>query len=102
MITVLNDANFTQETTSDLPVLIDFWAEWCGPCRMMAPVVDALADEKKDTLKVCKVNVDDQPALANMFRISSIPTFILLRGGRVAAKAVGYMTREELLEDLGL
>lgn len=102
MVTVLNDANFAQETASELPVLIDFWATWCGPCRMMAPVVDALADERAGSLKVCKVNVDEEPGLANRFGIASIPTFVLMKGGRVAAKAVGYMPREALIAQLGL
>lgn len=100
MITELTKQNFEEETKSGT-CLIDFWAAWCGPCRMMAPVIDGIAAERPD-LKVCKVNTDEQGELAMSFGIVSIPTFVLLRGGNVVAQAMGYMPKATLLAELGL
>ena len=77
---------------SDKPVLIDFWAEWCGPCRMLAPTVDAIANERTD-IKVGKINVDDEPELAVSFGIDSIPTLIIVKQGEVVGKLVGYNSK---------
>ena len=96
-------ANFENEVLrSDKPVLLDFYADWCGPCRMLSPVLHELAEEKSDTLKVGKVNVDEQTALAARFQVSSIPMLVVFKDGKVAAKSVGYRPKAEIaamLED---
>ena len=88
--------NFESVTNTDKPVLIDFWATWCGPCRMVSPIVDQIADERSD-IKVGKINVDEQPELAQQFRIISIPTLVVMKDGQIANKAVGAMPKEEIL-----
>lgn len=99
-ITVTSE-NFENEVEkADIPVLLDFWASWCGPCMMMAPIVAQLAEERAGTLKVGKVNVDEQPELAARFGISAIPTLILFRNGVPAERSVGYCGKEELQEML--
>ena len=90
--------NFEQEVMqSEKPVLIDFWAGWCGPCMMLGPVVEELAVEVTD-VKICKVNVDEQMDLAQQFKVVSIPMLILIKNGQVAAKDIGVKSKEELLE----
>ena len=97
---VLTSENFEEEVIkSDKPVLVDFWATWCGPCRMIAPIVEQIADENKD-IKVCKVDVDDQPELTSSFGIQSIPTLIVFKNGEIANKAVGARSKEAILEML--
>ena len=90
-------ATFEQEVLqSDKPVLVDFWASWCGPCRMMGPVVEQIADEKAGEVKVVKVNVDDNPELAQEYRVMSIPAFFVFKGGKVANQAVGGRPKAQL------
>jgi len=91
----LTSGNFDKEVLqSDKPVLIDFWASWCMPCRMVAPTIESLADEYVDKAKICKVNVDDQPDLAGKFGIMSIPTVVVIKDGKVTAKSVGAQSKQ--------
>jgi len=94
----LTKENFDREVLqSEKPVLIDFWASWCMPCRMVAPVVEELSQEKADTVKVCKVNVDDQPELAAKFGIMSIPTLMVIKNGKVVNTSVGAKSKQAIL-----
>ena len=97
----LNAKNFGDEVEkSDLPVLVDFWAPWCGPCMMLGPVIAEIAAEREGALKVGKVNVDEAPELAAKFGVMSIPAVFLFKNGAVAAQAVGYMSKDELVAKL--
>ena len=99
----INEGNFENEVAkSDVPVMLDFWATWCGPCMMLGPVVAEIASEREGTLKVGKVNVDECPELAARFGVMSIPAVFLFRDGKVAKQAVGYMPKADLLAALGL
>lgn len=93
----LSDRNFREEVLeSDLPVLVDFWAPWCGPCRAVGPVVEQLAVEHASSCKVVKLNVDSNPDVAAAYRVDSIPTLMIFKGGRVAARFVGVQSKETL------
>jgi thioredoxin 1 len=85
---------------SDKPVLVDFWAEWCGPCRMVSPIVDEIAKEKSDQLKVVKLNVDENPQTARDYGIMSIPTLMVFQDGQPAKRIVGAKGKQALLSDL--
>ena len=94
--------NFEREVLhSDKPVLIDFWAPWCGPCRMLSPVISEIAEEYGDKVKVCKVNVDDEGELAASFNVMSIPTLVVVKDGKVANSAVGVRPKAQIVEMIG-
>lgn len=94
----LTFSDFDEEVLrSDIPVIVDFWASWCGPCRMLAPIVAEIAEENEGKIKVCKVNVDDEPELANRFGIASIPTVLIFKNGKLAETSIGYREKEAIL-----
>ena len=91
------DATFTQDVLkSDKPVLLDFWAEWCGPCKMIAPILDEIASEYQDRVKIAKLNIDENPQTPHKFGIRGIPTLILFKNGAVAAQKVGALSKSQL------
>ena len=93
----IDHSNFQSEVlNSDKPVLLDFWAPWCGPCRMVSPIVDEIAAERGD-IKVGKVNVDEEPELAGQFGVMSIPTLVVMKGGKVANQMVGARPKSQIL-----
>lgn len=99
-ITEITNENFkTEVSESSKPVLIDFWAEWCGPCRVLSPVVDEFAEEHPE-YKICKINVDEEPELAQEYGVTGIPTLISFKEGKVHAKAVGVQSKETISEML--
>jgi len=91
------DADFeTDVVNSDMPVLLDFWAEWCGPCKMIAPILDSIADEYEDRLRIVKLNIDENPQTPPKYNIRGIPTLLLFRDGAVAAQQVGAVSKGQL------
>lgn len=96
-VITLTTENFEQEAlNSRVPVLIDFWASWCGPCKMMGPIVDQIAEEMGKNAKICKINIDEQRDFATKYDVMSIPTFILIKDGKEVKRLVGAMPKEEL------
>jgi thioredoxin 1 len=102
-VITLTSENFEQEVlASEVPVVVDYWAPWCGPCRMLGPVIEQIAADRAGTVKVAKVNVDDEPALAQRAGVRGIPYVVLYRNGDVAAQAVGAQPKAALENALGL
>jgi thioredoxin 1 len=96
-VSEVSDGNFEQHVLqSDRPVLVDFWAEWCGPCRMIAPTVEAVAEKYESTARVVKINVDDNPSVAQRYGIKGIPTLILFKNGREEERVVGATSKEAI------
>jgi thioredoxin len=103
MATIVNLSTTTFDETvvaADKPVIVDFWAEWCGPCKMIAPILGELADELADKVIVAKVNVDDNPELAMRYNVMSIPTLLVFSGGEVHKRLVGAKGKSQLLQEL--
>ena len=97
----ITSENFEREVLqSDKPVLIDFWASWCGPCRMLSPTISEIAEDLKDKVKVGKVNVDEEGELAAMFRVSSIPLLVVMKNGKIVNSAVGVRPKEQIVKML--
>ena len=97
----LTKETFAQEVlNTSLPVLIDFWAPWCGPCRMVSPMIDQIAQELKDSAKVCKINIDEEPELASAFGVMSIPTLLVIQEGKVVNQSVGLKAKEQIKQML--
>jgi thioredoxin 1 len=100
-VITLNDSQFDEEIlSSEVPILVDFWAEWCGPCKKLSPIVDEIAQEESHRLRVAKLNVDENPETQRRFEVMSIPTLILFRDGSPVARFVGAKPKRQLLEDL--
>jgi thioredoxin 1 len=97
-ITAITDVSFEEDViNASLPVLVDFWAEWCGPCKMLTPVLESISDEFADKLKITKLNVDENPETAPKFGVRGIPTLILFKEGQVVATKVGALTKSQLV-----
>jgi thioredoxin 1 len=102
-VTEATETTFDEEVLrSEKPVIVDFWAEWCGPCHMVAPVLHAIADERADELRLVKVNIDEHPALASRYGVMSIPAIVLFKDGEPAAAALGAQPKGSIERALGL
>lgn len=94
----ITDDNFDDAIAGDTPIVVDFWAEWCGPCKQMAPHLDAVADEMSDTIRVAKINVDDNPMAASKYGVRGLPTLMLFKGGKMIQSQAGAMSKQRIAE----
>jgi len=100
-VTTLSDATFDEEIgAAEEAILVDFWAEWCGPCKMVAPILDEIAEEHDGKIRIGKLNVDDNPEIARRFSVMSIPTLIVFRDGQEAARIIGAKGKGQLVQEL--
>jgi thioredoxin 1 len=99
-VQILSDETFADSIGGDEPVLVDFWAEWCGPCKMIAPILEEIADEQVGSVKIAKLNVDDAPDTARQYEVMSIPTMILFKDGQPVKKIVGAKPKDAILGEL--
>ena len=97
MAQIVTNTNFQELLSGDKPLMVDFWATWCGPCRILSPTVDEIADEYADRITVAKCNVDDAEEIAMQYRIMSIPTLLFFKGGEVVDKRVGVVSKDEIV-----
>lgn len=103
MVYELTQENFTEEIeNSEIPVLVDMYAEWCGSCRNLSPIIDRLAEEQEGNLKVCKININAAPRIAAQYKVESIPTCILFEEGDISAEVVGARDKQELEDEIGI
>jgi len=101
MVLKFSTADFQKEVLeSDIPVLVDFYADWCGPCKMMSPVLDQLSAELEGKIKIGKVNVDDDPELAGQYKVMSIPNFVLIKNGQVVDQVIGAVPKAQMLSKI--
>ncbi len=99
----ITSANFDEQVMkSEIPVLVDFWADWCGPCRMLGPIISEIADEYAGKIKVGKVNVDEESELANRFKVDAIPMVVVISNGKITATSLGFKKKADLIASLGI